>query len=94
MEPIAGFLVPYHLLRNDQGQQIRWYLACTDIDDRKGADVPLLQENVALREEIAQTSMFEDIVGTSPALSAALSRVSRPARGRRHSAGPQARVDL
>jgi PAS domain S-box-containing protein len=73
------FLVRYHLLRNEQGQLIRWYLACTDIDDRKRAEDRLLQENVALREEIAQTSMFEDIVGTSPALAAALSRVSRVA---------------
>ncbi|MDB5937327.1 MAG: modulated sigma54 specific transcriptional regulator, Fis family [Massilia sp.] len=73
------FLVRYHLLRNEQGQLIRWYLACTDIDDRKRAEDRLLQENVALREEIAQTSMFEDIVGTSPALTAALSRVSRVA---------------
>ncbi|HEY5063129.1 MAG TPA: sigma 54-interacting transcriptional regulator [Gemmatimonadaceae bacterium] len=73
------FLVRHHRLRNDQGQLIRWYLASTDIDDRKRAEDRLLQENVALREEIAQTSMFEDIVGTSPALTAALSRVSRVA---------------
>src|SRR5258708_4867223 len=73
------FLVRHHPLRNDQGQLIRWYLACTDIDDRKTAEDRLLEENVALREEIAQTSMFEDIVGTSPALTAALSRVSRVA---------------
>jgi PAS domain S-box-containing protein len=46
---------------------------------RQRAEDRLLQENVALREEIAQTSMFEDIVGTSPALTAALSRVSKVA---------------
>ncbi|HEY3746851.1 MAG TPA: sigma 54-interacting transcriptional regulator, partial [Gemmatimonadaceae bacterium] len=73
------FLVRYHLLLNEHGQPIRWYLACTDIDDRKRVEDRLLQENVALREEIAQTSMFEDIVGTSPALAAALSRVSKVA---------------
>jgi transcriptional regulator with GAF, ATPase, and Fis domain len=58
---------------------VRYYFACTDIDDRTGAEDRLLQENVALREEIAQSSMFEDIVGTSPALTAALSRVSKVA---------------
>jgi PAS domain S-box-containing protein len=73
------FLVRYHPLRNDQEQLVRCYFACTDIDDRKGAEDRLRQENVALREEIAQTSMFEDIVGTSPALTAALGRVSKVA---------------
>jgi formate hydrogenlyase transcriptional activator len=58
---------------------IRWYLACTDIDDRKGAEDRLRQENVALREEIDKTSMFEEIVGTSPALTAVLARVSKVA---------------
>jgi PAS domain S-box-containing protein len=73
------FLVRYHLLRNDHGQPTRWYFACTDIEDRKSAEDRLRQENVALREEIAETSMFEEIVGTSPALAVALSRVSRVA---------------
>jgi formate hydrogenlyase transcriptional activator len=73
------FLVRYHPLRDGQGQLIRWYLACTDIDDRKGAEERLRQENVALREEIDKTSMFEEIVGTSPALTAVLARVSKVA---------------
>jgi len=73
------FLVRYQPLRDGQGQLIRWYLACTDIDDRKGAEERLRQENVALREEIDKTSMFEEIVGTSPALTAVLSRVSKVA---------------
>jgi formate hydrogenlyase transcriptional activator len=37
------------------------------------------QENVALREEIDKASMFEEIVGISPALQAVLSRVSKVA---------------
>jgi PAS domain S-box-containing protein len=73
------FLVRHHPLSDDQGQLIRWYLACTDIDDRKGAEERLRQENVALREEIDKTSMFEEIVGTSPALTAVLARVSKVA---------------
>jgi len=39
----------------------------------------LQQENVALREEVDKASMFEEIVGASPALMAALSRVCKVA---------------
>jgi formate hydrogenlyase transcriptional activator len=74
------FLARYNPVRDDEGQIIRWYVACTDIDDRKRAEERLQQENVALREEIDQASMFEEIVGASPALTAVLSRVSRVAR--------------
>ncbi|MGH7655679.1 MAG: sigma-54 interaction domain-containing protein [Gemmatimonadaceae bacterium] len=73
------FLVRYNPLRDDQGQLIRWYLACTDIDDRKKAEDRLARENVVLREEIDKTSMFEEIVGASPALAAVLSRVAKVA---------------
>jgi PAS domain S-box-containing protein len=77
------FLVRYNPLRDDQGQLIRWHLACTDIDDRRRAEDRaedrLHQENVALREEVDKASMFEEIVGSSPALKAVLSRVSKVA---------------
>src|SRR5258706_561900 len=73
------FLVRSNPLRDDQGQLVRWYVAYTDIEDRKRAEERLQQENVALREEIDKTSMFEEIVGTSPALMAVLSRVSKVA---------------
>jgi formate hydrogenlyase transcriptional activator len=73
------FLVRYNPLHDDQEQLIRWFLACTDIDDRKSAEERLQQENVALREEIDKTSMFEEIVGASPALTALLSRVTKVA---------------
>jgi formate hydrogenlyase transcriptional activator len=39
----------------------------------------VLHENVALREEIDKASMFEEIVGTSPALRTVLSRISKVA---------------
>jgi PAS domain S-box-containing protein len=39
----------------------------------------LYRENLALREEIDQASMFEEIVGTSPALQRVLSRVAKVA---------------
>src|SRR5712675_2327429 len=47
--------------------------------DRYRTEESLQQENVALREEVAAASMFEQIVGTSPALQAVLSRLSKVA---------------
>src|ERR1700726_2048132 len=73
------FLVRSNPLRDDQGQLVRWYVAYTDIEDRKRAEDRLQQENVALREDIDKTSMFEEIVGTSPALQTVLSRISKVA---------------
>jgi transcriptional regulator with GAF, ATPase, and Fis domain len=58
---------------------IQWYATATNIDDRKRSEERLRQENVALREEIDKASMFEEIVGTSPALQTVLSRVSKVA---------------
>jgi transcriptional regulator with GAF, ATPase, and Fis domain len=54
-------------------------LACTDIDDRRGAEEGLDQENVPLRREVDKASMFEEIIGASPELAAVLSRVSKVA---------------
>jgi formate hydrogenlyase transcriptional activator len=73
------FLVRYNALQDDRGQIVRWYIAATDIEDRKKNEQKLQQENVALREEIDKTSMFEDIVGGSPALTGVLSQVSKVA---------------
>jgi len=73
------FLARYNSVRDDDGQMIRSYIACTDIDDRKRAEERLREENVALREEIDKASMFEEIVGSSPALTAVLSHVSKVA---------------
>jgi len=73
------FLTRFNPMRDDKGNIRRWYVANTDIDDRKRAEERLQEENVALREEIDKTSMFEEIVGSSPALIAVLSRVSKVA---------------
>jgi predicted ATPase/GAF domain-containing protein len=40
----------------------------------------LYKENLVLRDEVDRTSMFEEIVGTSPALKPVLARVSKVAR--------------
>jgi PAS domain S-box-containing protein len=73
------FLARGNPLRDDRGEVTRWYIASTDIDDRKRAEEKLQQENVALREEVDKASMFEEIVGQSPALTAVLSRVAKVA---------------
>src|ERR1700726_640996 len=73
------FLIRRNPLRDEQGRITCWYVAATDIEDRKQAEQRLQDENVALREEIDRASMFEEIVGISPALHAVLSRVSKVA---------------
>src|ERR1700722_15185128 len=72
-------LARYNPVHDDKGQIMRWYVAGTDIEDRKQAEDRLRRENVALREEIDKASMFEEIVGTSAALKSVLSRISKVA---------------
>ena len=62
------FLTRVVPLRDERGNILRWYGTVTDIDDRKRAEEKLQHENVALREEIDKSSMFEEIVGSSAAL--------------------------
>src|SRR5260370_10465785 len=72
-------LTRFNPLYDEKGQITRWYVASTDIEDRKRAEERLKEENAALREEIDKASMFEEIVGTSPALKAVLSHISKVA---------------
>src|SRR5882757_3002547 len=74
------FLVRYSPLRDDQGQLIRWYLACSDIDDRKRTEDRMRNETIALREDLDRASMFEEIVGSSPALQRVLAQVAKVAQ--------------
>jgi PAS domain S-box-containing protein len=73
------FLFRFNPMLDEQGRITRWHAAGSDIEDRKEAEQRLQNENVALREEINKASMFEEIVGTSPALQMVLSRVSKVA---------------
>ncbi|MGH7454549.1 MAG: sigma-54 interaction domain-containing protein, partial [bacterium] len=73
------FLTRLNPLKDEQGQIIRWYATGTDIHDRKQAEEMIQKENLALREEIDKTSMFEEIVGASPALQTVLSHVAKVA---------------
>ena len=73
------FLVRYVPFRDDQGNIIRWYATGTDIEDRKRAEERMRNENLALREQIDQAFMFEEIVGSSPALQTVLSNIVKVA---------------
>ena len=87
---ILSRIVP---LRDEKGNIVKWYATNFDIDDRKRAEDhlhaalaeikklqdQLYKENIALREEVDKASMFEEIVGASPALKAVLARVAKVA---------------
>jgi PAS domain S-box-containing protein len=62
-----------------QNSRLQLLLNLTNRITRKQSEERLQRENVALREEIDKASMFEEIVGTSPALKAVLSRISKVA---------------
>ena len=73
------FLFRYNPLRDDEGRIIRWYATGIDIEDRKQAEERIQNENMALREEIDRTSMFEEIVGSSASLCKILKQVAKVA---------------
>jgi len=73
------FLVQYNPVRGEQERTLRWYATGTDIDDRKRAEERMRNENLALREDIDRSSMFEEIVGSSPALQRVLAQVAKVA---------------
>jgi len=73
------FLIRYRPLRDERGRVARWYATATDIDDRKRAEERIHNENLALREEIDRSSMFEEIVGSSMPLQRVLALVGKVA---------------
>ena len=73
------FLTRLNPVLDEQGHVIRWYATGTDIDDRKQAEERIRKENLALREEIDHSSMFEEIVGSSKALRKVLTQVTKVA---------------
>jgi formate hydrogenlyase transcriptional activator len=73
------FLVRYSPLFDNHGRLARWFTAGTDIEDRKRNEDKLREENLALREEIDRSSMYEEIVGSSRVLRGVLSKVSKVA---------------
>jgi PAS domain S-box-containing protein len=73
------FLIRYRPLRDERGRVVRWYATATDIDERKRAEERIHNENLALREEIDRSSMFEEIVGSSTPLQRVLALVEKVA---------------
>ena len=73
------FLVRYNPLLDEDEKVVRWYATATDIDDRKRSEDRTRNENIALRDEVDKASMFEEIVGESPALQSVLARVTKVA---------------
>ncbi len=87
------FLLRSRSQRDAEGRIVRWYNLVTDIDDLKRAEDELQQafeeikrlkdrlhdENVVLREQLDQAFMFEEIVGSSPALKTVLSNIVKVA---------------
>jgi formate hydrogenlyase transcriptional activator len=72
-------LLQYNPLKDESGQIIRWYATATDIDDRKGTEERLQNENLVLREEIDSASMFEEIVGSCKPMREVLRQVEKVA---------------
>src|SRR5260370_4248564 len=73
------FLFRHRPLLDKEGRIARWFATATDIEDLKREEEGIRKENIALREEIVKASMFEEIVGASPALRAVLDRVEKVA---------------
>jgi len=73
------FLFRYKPALNEAGRIVRWFATATDIDDRKQSEYRMSNENLALREEMDRSSMFEDVVGSSEALRKVLRQVDKVA---------------
>jgi formate hydrogenlyase transcriptional activator len=69
----------YSPLRDESGKAIRWYDEAADIDDETRLEEQLRNENFVLREEIDQSSMFEEIVGSSQPVRQLLKQVEKVA---------------
>jgi len=82
-----------HPVTNDAGRVVEFVGTVIDVTEQQNARIALekaceeiktlkdqlYQENIVLREEIDKVSMFEEIVGNSPALEAVIARVSKVA---------------
>src|SRR5215469_12021555 len=74
----------YNPLRDESGKIIPWCVESTDIDDETSTEEQLgnenlINENLILREEIDQSSMFEEIVGSSKPIRQLLKQVEKVA---------------
>jgi formate hydrogenlyase transcriptional activator len=79
--------------KDENGKVLAWYGTSVNVEPRKLAELRLQralteieklkehleEENIALREEVDKLAMFEEIIGTSPALAALLVRLAKVA---------------
>jgi transcriptional regulator with GAF, ATPase, and Fis domain len=65
-------------MRDEHGRVIRWYVTGSDIQKQKAEEERLRNENVALHEEI-ESSMFEEIVGSSEPMGQTLRQAAKVA---------------
>jgi formate hydrogenlyase transcriptional activator len=72
-------LMQYNPLKDESGKIIRWYVTATNIDDQKGKEERLRNENLVLREEIDRSSMFEEIVASCKPMRQVLKHVEKVA---------------
>jgi formate hydrogenlyase transcriptional activator len=73
------FHIRFNPFHDEKGRPVRWYGTGTDVEDRKRAEERTRNENIALREEIDRSSMFEEIVGSSAPLRQVLAQVAKVA---------------
>jgi PAS domain S-box-containing protein len=73
------FLGRFSPMKDEQGRILHWYGVRIDIEETKQMAEHARNENLALREEVVRSSMFEEIVGSSGALLKVLSEVARVA---------------
>jgi PAS domain S-box-containing protein len=66
-------------LRDEEGRVVKWFGSSLDIEERKRSEERVLRENIALREEVDRSSMFEEIVGVSAPLRSVLAQLARVA---------------
>jgi formate hydrogenlyase transcriptional activator len=72
-------LLRFMPLHDDAGAVVRWFATGTDVDVLKAGEERVQAENRVLREELDQASMFEEIVGSSPALHAVHTAIAQVA---------------
>ena len=73
------FLTRFNPMKDGNGHLLRWYVVRTDVEASKLTTERTRNENLALREEMVRSSMFEEIVGSSEKLLKVLAEVERVA---------------
>ena len=73
------FLFRYKPFLDESGLIVRWFATATDIEDRKHAEIRMRNETILLREDLVRSSMFEQVVGSAPALRRVLTQVEKVA---------------